>query len=187
MGHESLDMYLLMYNSTLHITTGVAPSALMFGRVLRDKLPSLPGIGLRSTEEARDKDREQKLEQGEYADKRRRAEPNMLEEGDVVVAKRSIRENKLASNFGPEEFVIVDRKGSEAMLRSTESGKTMNRNVSHLKPILRNCKEGTTDKLQNSPVEEGCEKSSVEQLRPRREVRRPSYLQDFDLARVHDY
>ncbi|KXJ82991.1 hypothetical protein RP20_CCG009913 [Aedes albopictus] len=159
----------------------------MFGRVLRDKLPSLPGIGLKSTEEAQDKDRERKLKQGEYADKRRRAEPNMLEEGDVVVAKRSIRENKLASNFGPEEFVIVDRKGSEAMLRSTESGKTMNRNVSHLKPILRNCKEGTADKLQNSPVEEGCEKSSVEQIRPRREVRRPSYLQDFDLARVHDY
>lgn len=180
-------MYLLMYNSTPHTTTGVAPSALMFGRVLRDKLPSLPGIGLKSTEEAQDKDRERKLKQGEYADKRRRAEPNMLEEGDVVVAKRSIRENKLASNFGPEEFVIVDRKGSEAMLRSTESGKTMNRNVSHLKPILRNCKEGTTDKLQDSPVEEGCEKSSVEQLRPRREVRRPSYLQDFDLARVHDY
>ncbi|XP_055635391.1 uncharacterized protein K02A2.6-like [Toxorhynchites rutilus septentrionalis] len=36
-----LKMFVLMHNSTPHSTTEVAPSALMFGRILRDKLPGL--------------------------------------------------------------------------------------------------------------------------------------------------
>ncbi|XP_055543744.1 uncharacterized protein K02A2.6-like [Wyeomyia smithii] len=48
-----LRMYLLMYNSTPHSTTGVAPSASMFGRVLRDKLPTFPTGLKKSIEEIR--------------------------------------------------------------------------------------------------------------------------------------
>lgn len=191
-----LRMYLLMYNSTPHSTTGVAPSALMFGRVLRDKLPSLSGIGLKSIEETRDKDQERKLKQGEYADKRRHAEPNLLNEGDVVVVKRTVKDNKLSSNFGPEEFVIMNRNGSDVLLKSTESGKTVHRNVSHLKPVVRNPNneessnagmENNSTEIQELPENDRPDRSSIEQQRPKRDVKRPSYLQDFELARVQNY
>ncbi|XP_062539263.1 uncharacterized protein K02A2.6-like [Armigeres subalbatus] len=190
-----LRMYLLMYNSTPHSTTGVAPSALMFGRVLRDKLPSLPGIRLKAPEEARDKDQERKLKQGEYADKRRQAEPSSLKEGDIVVARRTLKENKLSSNFGPEEFVITKRNGSDVTIESTETGRTFHRNVSHLKPLLRpqtieeDLKVGDQNEsmeAQNDREHIVQEKSSTEQHRPKREVKRPSYLQDFDVGRVQD-
>lgn len=63
------------------------------------------------------------MKQAEYADKRRRAAPNVLKEGDVVIAKRTVKENKLASNFSPEEFVILDRSGPDATLQSNETAK----------------------------------------------------------------
>ena len=68
-----LRMYLLMYNSTPHSTTGVAPSALMFGRVLRDKLPALPNVGMKVGEGVQDRDLEKKFKGAEYADNRRNA------------------------------------------------------------------------------------------------------------------
>lgn len=132
-----LRMYLLMYNSTPHSTTGVAPSALMFGRVLRDKLPTIPTFGKSSIsfEEIRDRDRVKKFKEAEYYDQRHHAAPNPIKAGDIVVAKRMIRDNKLSCNFSPEELEVIQRTGSDVTLRSKESGRLFHRNVSHLKPL----------------------------------------------------
>lgn len=117
-----LRMYLLMYNSTPHSTTGVAPSALMFGRVLRDKLPEIPKHATPVIEEIRDKDRETKSRGAEYADERRHAKSISLKEGNTVITKRMAKQNKLSSNFSPEEFTVMRRKGPDITLRSNEDG-----------------------------------------------------------------
>ena len=49
--------YLMMYSSTPHSTTGKTPSELFFGRLFRDKLPSLQDYGKkRIDEEIKEKD-----------------------------------------------------------------------------------------------------------------------------------
>lgn len=178
-----LRTYLLLYNSTPHSTTGVAPSALMFGRVLRDKLPSVSNT-TGDYEEIRDKDRERKQAEADYADKRRHAKTSSLKPGDLVVAKRTLRENKLSSNFGPEELVIVERSGPDVTLKSSESGRVLHRNVAHLKKLV------PRQEVPNSDANEPCTTSEVleseRDQRPRRESRKPEYLNDYQLGIVQD-
>lgn len=208
-----LRMYLLMYNSTPHSTTGVAPSALMFGRVLRDKLPSMPSFDNKLIEEVKDRDLEMKMRGSDYIDRRRRAMPNSISVGDTVVAKRVNKENKLSSNFNPEELVVVQRNGSDATLRSKETGKTFHRNVTHLKPIATEhqiedkeipsqtedvSESGTGQEPTGIPSpfrvdqhmdEQGTatnSKQTVPQQRPHRSYRQPGYLNDYSLATVQD-
>ncbi|XP_062710814.1 uncharacterized protein K02A2.6-like [Aedes albopictus] len=89
-----LRTFLLMYNSTPHATTGEAPSVLMFGRVLRDKLPGIDHRRmLLDEEEVRDKDWTNKLKDAEYSNARRHAKPSEFKEGDTVVAKRMCKSN----------------------------------------------------------------------------------------------
>ncbi|XP_055543126.1 uncharacterized protein K02A2.6-like [Wyeomyia smithii] len=136
-----LRSYLLMYNSTPHSTTGVAPSLLMFGRMLKDKLPSVTGAPEQISEGIRDRDWNLKLKAAESCNKRRQAKESTLQEGDVVVVKRTSKNHKLCSNFSPEPFEIISRSGLEAEIRSKQTGKIYYRNVSHLKPIVSDIRE----------------------------------------------
>ncbi|XP_062539057.1 uncharacterized protein K02A2.6-like [Armigeres subalbatus] len=149
-----LRSFLLMYNSTPHSTTAVAPSALMFGRVLRDKLPSVNISNNILAEEIRDRDWKKKLDSSEKSDVQRRAVINDLKEGDVVVAKRITKENKLATNFGSELYEVVRRNGSEAEIRSKESGKIYHRNVAHLKRLIQETDRSSAERQEHMEVEE---------------------------------
>lgn len=131
-----LRSFILMHNSTPHSTTGVAPSLLMFGRKIKDKLPGLLMKDTKILEEIQDRDCLQKMKGAVYADNRRFAKPNDLQEGDVVVTKRMQKENKLSTPFDPEEYIVVSRSGSDVTLKSKESGRVIHRNVSHLKKIF---------------------------------------------------
>lgn len=206
-----LRMYLLMYNSTPHSTTGVAPSALMFGRVLRDKLPSIPSFENKLTEEVSDRDRENKLKGAEYINQRRHALPNPISVGDTVVAKRVTKENKLSSNFSPEELEVIRRDGSDVTLQSKENGRLIHRNVSHLKPIVSGpqitdqdnplstgvletdngiepAAHQSTSSLssQVQPKPTGPNSESTPPQRPLRRSRKPGYLDDYSLNAVQD-
>lgn len=75
-----LRSFLLMYNSTPHSTSGVAPSALMFGRVLRDKLPCVQASVGRLTEEIRDQDWERKLGAANLSDSTRQRQATFKKE-----------------------------------------------------------------------------------------------------------
>ncbi|XP_062557947.1 uncharacterized protein K02A2.6-like [Armigeres subalbatus] len=199
-----LRMYLLMYNSTPHSTTGVAPSALMFGRVLRDKLPEMRTLGTKLVEDVMDRDSEKKLKEAEYADKRRHAQPSQIKAGDTVIAKRMIKANKLSSNFSPEELEVLYRTGSNVAVRSKESGRILHRNVFHLKPVVSGYH--TTDQGSSSAQEttEDSEAISNHQAapettlgdsnsetvvlkqRPQRALRQPRYSNDFQVNIVRN-
>lgn len=192
-----LRSFLLMYNSTPHTTTGVAPSFLMFGRILRDKLPSISNQTATANEESvRDQDWSKKLKEAEYTNTKRRAKPTELKEGAVVVAKRTVKENKLSTTFAPEEFIITELKGSDATLKSNTTGRILHRNVAHLKPLLdQDQAEPDNGNLveTNSVAEDGPDngypadtismagdESSPGRSRPSRRARKPEYLRDYE-------
>lgn len=134
-----LRSFLLMYNSTPHASTGVAPSTSMFGRLFRDKLPAFGEKTLRTDQEAVcDRDWERKLKDAEYTNTRRQAKSSELREGDVVVCKRMTKENKLSTTFAPEEYEIRELNGSDATLRSFETNREVHRNVAAVvKPSIK--------------------------------------------------
>lgn len=186
-----LRTFLLMYNSTPHATTGSAPSVLMFGRILRDKLPSFENREIRmDEEEIHDRDCTKKLHDAEYANMRRHAKPTELKEGEIVVVKRTNKPNKLSSTFAPEEFEIIKLTGSDAMLKSTESGRMIHRNTAHLKSLHKVASsQGSSEKTLET--EDGSKQGSVghsanlpvrDELadRPVRPLRKPEYLKDYE-------
>lgn len=192
-----LRMFVLMHNSTPHSTTGVAPSTLMFGRVLKDKLPGLMTRSYNILEEVKDRDRVRKMRDGDYADQRRMAKASDIEAGDTVIVKRIHKENKLSTTFSPEEFIVVDRTGSDVTVKSKESGKELHRNTKHLKKLDARNNTDTTkekrcpdddDKEAEVPVnpsienpETGPESQDQMNYRPRREAKRPAYLEDYQI------
>lgn len=97
--------FVLLHNATPHSVTGQSPAQAMFGRQLRDKLPSiqLPSI---QRDEMADRDGDKKLQGKCYADTRRKATPSTLQVGDSVLLKaRKI--NKLSTTFEPEPFAVT--------------------------------------------------------------------------------
>lgn len=190
-----LRSFLLMYNSTPHSTTVVAPSSLMFGRLLRDKLPVYSGSSSGTdVEEIRDKDWEKKLKGAEYADSRRQAKPSSLREGDTVVAKRVQKVNKLCGTFAPEEYEVVELKGSDATLKSTESDRVIHRNVSHLKPLPRSVTEDELPEDLSGQAQEAVQNERnvhTGEVTGRkvsaRMHRRPVYLDEYHINEVDDF
>lgn len=131
---SDLHEYLLMYRSTQHSTTLKTPSEMMFGRNIRDKLPSILNP-LEIDEETADRDKEKKEKERVYADAKRKAKENEIGMGDEVLVKRSIKTNKLASTFEPTVHKVINRTGSEAVIEAEDTGKRYRRNVAHLKKI----------------------------------------------------
>ncbi|KAH8324641.1 hypothetical protein KR074_001889 [Drosophila pseudoananassae] len=123
-----------MYNVTPHGTTGSAPTELMFNRVIRDKIPGVQDLmGEYSDSVERDRDLVNKQKGKEYADKRRGAKEINVEVGDKVFLKNVIFPHKLTPNFDTTEYVVKGREGD--IIRITGGGKTLTRNVSHVKKI----------------------------------------------------
>lgn len=194
-----LRTFILMYNSTPHSTTGVAPSSLLFGRKLKDKLPGLMTKNNNILEEIRDHDHVNKMKGAEYSDKRRRAKPDDLAEGDTVVTKRVQKDNKLSTMFDSEEYIVVCRRGSDVTLKSSESGRIIHRNVSHLKKLSvpeigtdeRN--ENGSSESQQSHEPQDCgptpnravdDPMGSASSRIRRSIRRPPYLEDYKVNSI---
>ncbi|XP_053698969.1 uncharacterized protein K02A2.6-like [Sabethes cyaneus] len=130
-----LSQFLLSYHATTHPTTGRAPSELMFGRRIRTKLRQVPTITL-ANEECRDYDKLQQVKGKEYTDVKRKARLSEITVGDHVLAKRMRKDNKLSTNYAPEEFVVIRKTGADVTIKSVENGKEYRRNVAHLKKLL---------------------------------------------------
>ncbi|XP_055590030.1 uncharacterized protein K02A2.6-like [Uranotaenia lowii] len=130
-----LRQYILMYHSAKQSTTGKSPAELMFNRKVRTKLPRVPVV-LDDTE-LRDHDCLLKEKGKVYSDTKRKAAMSDITVGDTVIAKRTKKINKLDTVFSPEEYTVVDKKGSDVIIRSTANGKDFRRNAAHLKMVSR--------------------------------------------------
>lgn len=130
---EDLDKYLLMYRSTPHSTTQKTPAQMLFGRNIRDKIPVIHQP-MEIDEETADIDKEKKEKGKQYADARRNAKESSIGKGDGVLVKRISKANKLSSNFEPEVYKVIERKGGDVTI-AAESGKEYRRHISHLQKI----------------------------------------------------
>lgn len=104
----------------------------MFKRNIRDKIPSL-NQSQPVDEEVRDRDRIMKNKGKEYGDEKRHAKHIDIKEGDEVLVKRLVPSNKLATNYEPTEYKVIERNGSEVTIQNPETLSTYKRNVAHVK------------------------------------------------------
>lgn len=132
-----MDRYLEMYNNTPHTTTGKTPNELLQNRKPRSKFPELDDLATSDlTTDFADRDKAQKFSGKEREDSRRGAKASGIAVGDVVLMRNLHPTNKLSTNFLREKFLVVERNGSNVRIQSLETGKSFERNVSHLKKIL---------------------------------------------------
>lgn len=180
---EDLQEYLLMYRSTQHSTTLKTPAELMFNWNIRDKMPTIDQPQGSEFSEFRDRDAEMKQKGKEYADRKRRAQTNDIEEGDEVVVKRQIITNKLATTFEPTIHKVTKRSGSEVIVEHSGTGKQYRRNVAHVKKVPSHtnislqhsspqAEESSADKEQPTPVRTSSRKRTA-----------PSYYQNYETAK----
>ncbi|XP_055634225.1 uncharacterized protein K02A2.6-like [Toxorhynchites rutilus septentrionalis] len=130
---NELRLYLLTYHSSKHPTTGKSQAELMFGRQIKSKLPTISSF--LEDEGVRERDAVIKEKGKEYSDRRRQAKESNIKEGDVVLAKRMRKANKLDTEFTNEEFVVQRKEGTDTVIQSKATGKQYRRSSAHLKKI----------------------------------------------------
>lgn len=181
--------YILMYHSTPQETTGISPGRMMFGRELRNKIPSIHKNQSLFLEESRDRDMMLKEKNRIRADSTRRATPHTIQVGDTVIMK-NLKQGSLQPTFTSEEFMVTEIKGGEITVRSADSGKTYKRNSTHFKVLKKGVegREVEESMLHISEEEEGSETQETSEVlgnqgtaRQRRSVQVPGRFKDFVL------
>lgn len=144
--------YLLMYYTTPHSITGKTPTELMNGgRTIRSKIPALDDIEtIPVGNDVRDRDRLLKEKGKQAEDLRRHARRSSLSTGDVVLMQNLLPGNKLSTTYNPKEYVVTHRSGPRATIEDPGTGKSYDRNVSHLKKVS----DGTAEPTETIPTME---------------------------------
>lgn len=101
------------------------------------------------------------------------------------MAKRITKENKLSTNYNKERFKIVNRHGSEAEIRSLDTG----RNVTHLKKIHEPTSESNTTPIgsptstmtieKEQSISEDPAEAPMNTRRSTRPSKRPEHLRNY--------
>lgn len=130
---DELRHYLLTYRNTPHSTTGKSPAELMYGRNLRDNLPSPEASPTTVYKEAETFDKQQKQIIKKNADKDQKLKPSSIKIGDTVVMKQRKR-NKFSTNFGKPTYKVLNRNKATLKIQSN-SGKIYRRHTSAVRVI----------------------------------------------------
>lgn len=162
-----MSQYLEMYNNTSHSTTGKAPSELLQNRKLRYKFPDAEDLSTAiSSSEHSDKDAVQKMKGKEREDAKRKARINDIDVGDLVLMKNLHPMNKLSTNFLAEKFMVEERNGSKVRVRSMDTNKCYERNITHLKKFSPHSdKNDTDDKTDQQQPATGTERRYSKRIR----------------------
>lgn len=130
---KELRRFLVMYNTTPHTVTNRTPTEIMFGRTIRGKLPHLFDL---ETAPVRDQivDRDTILkEKGkERADEKRGAKKCEIEQGDTVLTRNLVKQDKLTTRYAGEEYKVLERRGPVVTIQNEDTGNVLDRNVAHV-------------------------------------------------------
>ncbi|XP_037572338.1 uncharacterized protein K02A2.6-like [Dermacentor silvarum] len=110
---NELQSFLLAYRSTPHGSTGKSPFELLFGRPMRNLLPTLAADTQNSAHsEARQNDTQRKAYNKQYVDSRRHTSHNQLHVGQEVLCKQD-KSKKFSSYYDPHPYTITKVTGSK--------------------------------------------------------------------------
>ena len=174
--------FLVAYRSTPHTVTGVSPAELMYNRKMRTKLPDDFRFAKNMKyAKVRQRDAEHKQKGKIYADTKRHAAESDLKVGDSVLVKQQ-RENKLTPNFQSNPYVVTDKRGNAITARDT-NGTVIKRNVTHVKKYIKreNDSEGQSCEIETNDEKVYQHENELSQAdsRPKRNTKRPKYLEDY--------
>lgn len=171
---SELKRFLLMYNTTPHTVTNRTPTELMFGRTIRGKLPHILDMEKVPTrDQVEDRDLIQKEKGKERADMRRGARQSDIEQGDKVLARNLVKQDKLTTRYSEDVCEVLRRKGPVVTIHNEKTGAVLDRNVAH---VVKMPDEEVCNSDEHSRVDEPLED---EQPRAKRHTRMPKrYLDD---------
>ncbi|XP_058817849.1 uncharacterized protein K02A2.6-like [Topomyia yanbarensis] len=169
-----LDDYLILYNNSPHSVTGMAPSELLQNRKVRFKFPQIDDLGTTPPHsDFRDRDIQKKFEGKEREDEKRRARPSNIQTGDTVLMKNLLTQDKLTTDYGKEEYVVVKRNGPSVTVKSSETDKCFDRHTSHLRKV------SGPDEVQFEPGDTPSIQEATEHIALRRSSRAPKPSKRF--------
>ncbi|XP_058463779.1 uncharacterized protein K02A2.6-like [Malaya genurostris] len=192
-----LNEYLILYHSTPQETTGLSPGHMMFGREMRNRIPSIYQPPKLHWEEARDKDMMNKEYHKKHANQKRQAKYHSLRMGDIVLM-RDLHTGAMQPNFRPEEYKVTQINKGTITVKSDRTGKIYLRNSSHLKKLYdtqaeddTQTHEGTDESTSKetvepytyatSEVDKNPDSVTDNEPRPKRICRTPKRFTDFIL------
>ena len=141
---EEIKRFLMYYRNTPHATTGKSPAELMYGRQLRDQLPTMEPAPTRAYKEAMTTDARNKAKIKSYADPK--LKKSLIEVGDMVVVKQR-KKNKFSTNFGLKRYRVTKRNKATLTLSHPVSrtlGKDIKRHTSAVRKLVLPYKTGTS-------------------------------------------
>lgn len=130
---QELKQFLLIYRNSPHATTGKSPAELMYGRSLRDTIPSLEPKPSEAYKQAEISDAKSKQTIKRYADKDQHLKESDIKIGDTVVVKQK-RKNKFSTNFGSTTYVVKKRNKATLTLKN-HNGKQFKRHTSAVRRV----------------------------------------------------
>lgn len=181
-----------VYSLTPHPATGRSPAELAFGRRFKDWIPQLVARDLRSDEAVRDQDLSYRTAAKKQYDKAHNVKESTITEGDQVLMRNFVKQNKLSTAFLPQPVKVIKKEGNSVLLE-TPDGVQYRRNSSHVKRIPRSpetARSDTEEEDENSdelwatpeasvPMSTRAEKQKLANGRPRRQIKRPLRYDDY--------
>ena len=100
------------YRNTPHPSTGKSPAELMMARQLKTRIPTFVSPSSSKVhQEAKRKDREERLARKEEFDKKHKARNQDIKKGDKVLIKQ--QKTTIKPPYNPKPFTVIDVKGTQ--------------------------------------------------------------------------
>ncbi|XP_055542977.1 uncharacterized protein K02A2.6-like [Wyeomyia smithii] len=186
-----------VYSMINHPATGRSPAEMAFGRKFKDWIPEVICANDNFYAEIKDHDWIYKQKSKTRYDTEDRTEESNLQPRDRVLMRNLVSQNKLSSSYNPEPATVLEKKGNSVLVQM-DNGKRYRRNSAHVKKLVE--PEGVVEVSQQkqqcsnndtpfseivdrslTPAAEFVKNQSEQLERPRREVKRPSYFEDYEI------